>query len=171
MTASEPLRPSPSRAPRVDPRGLRFVAAVTAAVLVTVLLTSNAWLLVAQTAVFAVAVLLGVHRSPYALLFQHLVRPRLGAPTELEDARPPRFAALVGLVFTALGSAALLAGAQVIGLVATGAALVAALLNAVFGLCLGCELYLVAIRITHRLLPRRAGDGAATPATATEVSA
>lgn len=169
MNAS-PSLPSKGRPPQVDPRGQRFVAAVTAALLAVVLLTSSAALLVWQTAVFAIAVALGPHRSPYAVVFKQLVRPRLSPPTELEDPGPPRFAALVGLVFTAIASAGLLAGAEALGLVATGAALVAALLNAAFGLCLGCELYLAATRTSHRLFPRRAGDGASTPATATEVS-
>ncbi|MGW0613733.1 DUF4395 family protein [Streptomyces sp. NPDC002788] len=36
------------------------------------------------------------------------------------------------------------------GLAATGAALAAALLNAAFGYCLGCELYLLVPRVTVR---------------------
>ena len=41
-----------------------------------------------------------------------------------------------------------LVGADLVGLVATGFALVAAVLNAAFGLCLGCEVYLLARRTT-----------------------
>ena len=69
--------------------------------------------------------------------------PGSGAPAELEDAAPPRFAQAVGLVFALVGLVGFLAGATLLGLVATGFALVAALLNAVFGLCLGCEMYLL----------------------------
>ena len=67
-------------------------------------------------------------------------------PVELEDARPPRFAQVVGLVFAVVGTVALLAGATTVGLVATAAALAAAFLNAAFGICLGCELYLIVRR-------------------------
>ena len=139
----------------VDPRGPRFAAAATSAVLAVVLLlapgAAATVLLAAQTAVFAVGATLGVQRTPYGLVFRTLLRPRLGAPTELEDARPLRFAQAVGLGFAAVGLAALLAGATTLGLVATGLALAAALLNAAFGLCLGCELYLLGARV----LPRR----------------
>ena len=40
------------------------------------------------------------------------------------------------------------AGLTVLALVATGLALAAALLNAVFGFCLGCEIYLLLRRAT-----------------------
>ena len=54
----------------------------------------------------------------------------------------------MGLAFALVGLVALLAGATVVGQVAVGAALVAALLNAVFAFCLGCEVYLLARRLT-----------------------
>ncbi len=80
-------------------------------------------------------------------MFRTLVRPRLGAPTELEDAAPPRFAQAVGFAFALVGLVGFLAGATLVGLIATGFALVAALLNAVFGFCLGCEMYLLIRRV------------------------
>ena len=156
-----------SSARPVDPRGLRFTAAVTASVLATVLLTSSAPLLIWQTAAFAATVCLGVGSSPYGQIFRWVVRPRLGPPADLEDPRPPRFAALVGLVFTVVALGALLAGAQTPGLIAVGAAFAAALLNATTGFCLGCELYVVLVRTTSRLLRRRAGGGASSTALAT----
>jgi hypothetical protein len=129
----------------VDPRGLRFSAALTAAVLAAVLVTGSWLLLAVQVVVFA----LGVRdRSPYGVLFRRLVRPRLGPPAELEDARPPRFAQAVGLGFGLLGLAGLLAGNTLLGLLAVAAALVAAFLNAAFGVCLGCEVYLLFHRIS-----------------------
>ena len=104
-------------------------------------------LLAVQTALFATAVVLGVQRTPAAYLFKTLVRPRLAAPAHLEDPQPPRFAQGVGLVFAAVGLVGYLSGATLLGAVATGFALAAALLNAVFGFCLGCELYLLIRRI------------------------
>jgi hypothetical protein len=141
-----------SQPTQVDPRGLRVVAAVTAVVLAAVLLIPVEWvrivLLAVQVAVFAVAGLIGLQRSPYAMFYATVVRPRLGPPEQLEDARPPRFAQLVGLTFTTVALVALLAGATTVALVATAFALVAALLNAAVGLCLGCEMYLVLRRLT-----------------------
>jgi hypothetical protein len=136
--------------PQIDPRGARFAAGVTSVLLVAVLLApeSLAVVLIAlQAAVFAVGAGLGVQRTPYAGVFRKLVRPRLGPPSELEDAAPPRFAQAVGLAFALVALVGFLAGATTVGLVATGLALVAALLNAVLGLCLGCELYLLIRRL------------------------
>lgn len=127
----------------VDARGQRFAAAVTAVVLAVVLLTGSVWLLAVQTAVFALGALVGPRATPYALVFRRLVQPRLSGRPETEDARPPRFAQAVGLAFSLVGLLALVVGLDLVGLVAVGLALVAALLNAATGLCLGCELYLV----------------------------
>jgi hypothetical protein len=134
-------------AKQVDPRGLRFAAGVTTVVLALTLVLNSPWPLAVQAVVFAISVAFGVQASPYGLLFKRLVRPRLAPPKELEDAAPPRFAQLVGLVFAVLGLVGYLTGATVLGVVATGLALVAAFVNAAVGLCLGCEAYLLIHRI------------------------
>lgn len=137
---------------RIDPRGPRFAATLTTALLAAVLLTAPATiataLLAVQAVLFAAGALGGIQRTPYAWLFKRLVRPRLAPPTELEDARPPRFAQTVGLGFAVVGLAGFLTGADLLGLVATGFALAAAFLNAAFGFCLGCEVYLLLRRLT-----------------------
>ncbi|MFI7104816.1 DUF4395 domain-containing protein [Nonomuraea sp. NPDC050227] len=128
---------------RADPRALRFGAAVTTLVLALVLVTGSAWLLAVQAVVFALGV---ARRSPYTMLFKALVR---SAPKETEDARPPRFAQGVGLLFAVAGLAGFVTGITPLALGATAAALLAAFLNAAFGFCLGCETYL----LIRRLLP------------------
>ena len=131
----------------IDPRGPQLNAALTSVVLAATLVLAprpvGVALLAVQAALFGTAVLLGVQRTPAAWLFRTVVRPRLAPPAHLEDARPPRFAQGVGLVFAVVGLVGYLFGAVVLGAVATGFALVAALLNAVFGFCLGCEMYLL----------------------------
>ena len=137
----------------IDPRGARFSATVTSVVLALVLLSPSPVsliLLAVQAAVFAAGATRGVQRTAYAAVFRGVVRPHLGAPTELEDPRPPRFAQGLGLAFVGVALVALVLGLTTVGLVSVGLALVAALLNSVFGLCLGCELYL----ILRRALPR-----------------
>ncbi|MGI9155950.1 MAG: DUF4395 domain-containing protein, partial [Marmoricola sp.] len=130
---------------RIDPRGPQFAATLTSVLLVVVLLTSPAALGVALLAVqallFGLGLALGVQKGPWALLFRRLVRPRLAPPSYLEDAAPPRFAQGVGLVFAVVALAGYLIGIPVVGAVATGFALTAALLNAVLRFCLGCEMY------------------------------
>lgn len=139
---------------QLDPRGPQFNAILTSVVLALVLLSAPSAvatvLLAAQAVLFALGAGLGVQRTPAAYLFRRFVRPRLAAPTHLEDPEPPRFAQAVGLVFAVLGLVGFLAGSTLLGTVAVGAALVAALLNAAFGLCLGCELYLVTKRVIAR---------------------
>jgi hypothetical protein len=137
----------------IDPRGPRLAASLTSIVLALVLVTPRPLavvLLTLQTLVFAVGATRGVQHTPYAAAFRTLVRPRLAPPAELEDPRPPRFAQALGLVFALVGVIGFLAGSTVVGLTATALALIAALLNAVFGLCLGCELYLILRRVTTR---------------------
>ena len=134
----------------IDPRGPRVVAWITSVVLAAVLLLSGTptvegLVLAGQAVVFALG---SRGRSPYQLVFRRFVRPRLAPPTELEAGAPTRFAQLVGLAFAIGGAVSFLSGAVTAGLVFTGFALVAALLNAAIGLCLGCELYLIAKRFT-----------------------
>jgi len=132
---------------QVDPRGLRFGATLTALVLVVVLVTGSWALLAAQAVVFAIGAGFGIRHAPYGLVYQRFVRPRLGAPDELEPAAPPRFAQGVGLAFAVVGVLGYASGITVLGMVATAAALVAAFLNAAFEFCLGCEMYLLIRRI------------------------
>ncbi|MFD9437960.1 DUF4395 domain-containing protein [Streptomyces sp. NPDC060006] len=134
----------------IDVRGPRFGAAVTTVVLAVVLITGSAWLLAWQTLAFALGAAGGVGRSPYGLLFRHFVRPRIGPPTEFESPEPPRFAQGVGLAFAVVGLLGYTVGPEWLGLAATGAALAAAFLNAVFGYCLGCEMYLLVRRVAVR---------------------
>ncbi len=137
----------------LDPRGPRFTAAVTTVVLAAVLLLPTGAataLLAVQTVLFAWGALRGVQHTPLAWVFRTVIRPRLAAPETLEDPRPPRFAQSVGLAFAVVGLIGHLGGVLLLGQVAVGLALVAALLNAVTGFCLGCELYLIGKRLTAR---------------------
>jgi Domain of unknown function (DUF4395) len=133
--------------PPVDPRGVRFSAAVTTVVLALVLVSGSGWLLAAQAVVFALGAFAGLRFSPYSVLFRALLAPRLGAPSEREEAAPVRFSQTVGLVFAVVGVVGYATGLTVLGVVATAFALAAAFLNAAFGYCLGCEMYAVIARI------------------------
>lgn len=126
----------------IDPRGQRFAATLTTVVLAVVLLTGNLWLLLAQAGIFALGVLAGPAATPYAWLYRTAVRPRLGPPAELEAVEPPRFAQLCGLAFTVVALLGVASGLGAVTTVAVAFALAAAFLNAAFGFCLGCEMYL-----------------------------
>jgi hypothetical protein len=135
---------------QVDPRGQRFSAILTSIVLIVVLVTSSWLLLAAQAIVFAIGVALGLRSAPYGLIYQALVRPRLGPPKELEPEAPPRFAQGVGAAFALVGVVGYALGIPALGMTATAFALIAAFLNAAFGLCLGCEAYLAMRRLSAR---------------------
>ena len=139
---------------QVDPRGPRFGAAVTTIVLALALVfvgtTFGTVLIAWQTLVFALGALVGLQAQPYGIFFRSVVKPRLSPPAELEDAAPPRFAQAVGLVFLVVALVGALLGATVVATVAIAFALAAAFLNAAFGFCLGCEMYLLGRRLLHR---------------------
>lgn len=139
----------------IDPRGPRFGATITSVLLlVTVFLALDAatlgtafGLLIFITASFAVGALLGNSKHPYGLIFKKLIRPRLTAPKELEDPRPPQFAQLIGLIVAGAGVVLYIAGVQGGLVFAAGAAFIAAFLNAAFAFCLGCQIYVGLQRI------------------------
>ena len=134
-------------ADRVDVRGPRFAAWVTTGVLVLTLVVSAlspaaaAVILGLQAVIFAVGALAGPRRHPYGRIFATLVAPRLGPVTEREPVAPLKFAQLVGFAFAVVGTLGFALGAPLVGVIATGGALVAAFLNAAFGICLGCQIY------------------------------
>lgn len=140
----------------IDPRGPRFTASITLVVFAVALLLSDtapgvaAAITGVQAALFAIGAGLGVQRTPTGWLFRTLIRPRLAPPAELEDPAPPRFAQAVGLVFALVATVGFATGAVLLGQVAAGLAFVAAFLNAVFAFCLGCEMYLLGLRVARR---------------------
>jgi hypothetical protein len=148
----------------VDVRGPRFAAWVTTVALVAVLLVSAvspagaAVILGVQTVVFAIGAWRGPQQHPYGLIFRALVAARLGPVTVREPVAPLKFAQLVGFVFAAVGVVGFAAGIAMVGLIATGLALVAAFLNAAFGICLGCQIYPLVARFRttpHQFPPPR----------------
>ena len=132
---------------QVDVRGPRFNAWVSSGVIVAALLASAVSNVVAaivlglQAVVFAIGALGGPRQHPYGRIFAAFVAPRLGPVTEREPVPPLKFAQFVGLLFAVAGAAGFAFGVPTLGLVATAFALIAAFLNAAFGICLGCQLY------------------------------
>ena len=130
----------------IDPRGPRF----NQGVLTVALLGGFAAGWEPIVPLFAVVLLLGAafgpRYGPVLRLYSTFVRPRLRPPAELEDPRPPRFAAAVGVTFLAAATIAFLAGGDTVGWAL--ALIVAALagLAATTGICVGCEVYLFLAR-------------------------
>ncbi|MCX6509267.1 MAG: DUF4395 family protein [Actinobacteria bacterium] len=131
----------------IDPRGPRTNQAILAGALLLGFLAGQ-WLVVP---VFGVVLLLGAafgpRWGPVLRFYASVIKPRLKPPHELEDPRPPRFAASVGVLFLSSSTIAFLAGASTLGW--TLALIVAALAAAAAttGLCVGCEMYVLFVRI------------------------
>ena len=136
--------------PLIDARGPRYSAVLTTIVLSAALITESNLIIGFQFAVFLSAVLFGLRRSIYGLLYRNLIQPRLSGPVPSEYESAPRFAQLIGALFALTALIGGLAGNSALFLIATGFALSAAFLNAAFGFCLGCQIYLRLVRATKR---------------------
>ncbi|MFL6089440.1 MAG: DUF4395 domain-containing protein [Aeromicrobium sp.] len=142
-----------SQPAQIDRRGHRFAGVLTTFVLAAAVLTVEPLRPVAlalvgfQLVVFAIGGFYRLTASPYARLYARAVRPRIGPPREWEDAAAPAFSQVVGTAFAAVALAGLVTGVTPVAYIALSLALLAALLNASTGLCLGCELYLALQRL------------------------
>jgi hypothetical protein len=134
----------------IDARGPRFGALITTTVLAAVLLTESIWLLSFQALVFAVGAFFGPAKAPYGLIYKRFIQKNLKSELVKEDAKPPQFAQFVGLLFAIAALAGLVFEINILFLAATAMALVAAILNAFFDFCLGCQMYLIIKRLTTR---------------------
>lgn len=149
-----PRTPTP-----IDPRGPRFNQAVLTIALVA------GWVTDARSVVptFALVLFLGVafgpRYGPFLRLYADVIRPRLRPPVEMEDPRPPRFAAAVGVVFLAAATVAFALDAPGVGWAL--ALVVAALagLAATTGICVGCEMYVWLARLAAVRRPAHAWTG------------
>ncbi|MCT7370351.1 DUF4395 domain-containing protein [Mycolicibacterium llatzerense] len=145
--------------PQVDVRGPRFAAWVTTGVLIAALLVSAASPIAAavilgiQAVVFAIGAVGGPRKHPYGRIFATFIAPRLAPVTEKEPAAPLKFAQLVGLLFAIAGTVGFATGITALGLGATAFALIAAFLNAAFGICLGCQIYPLVARLRRTAIP------------------
>lgn len=130
----------------IDPRGPRFNQAVLTAALLGGFVLDVA----AVAPIFAVVLFLGAafgpRYGPFLRLYVEAIKPRLGPPAELEDPRPPRFAATVGVIFLTAATVAFAVGAVGFGWALTLIVAVLAGLAATTGLCVGCEIYVFVAR-------------------------
>jgi hypothetical protein len=134
----------------IDARGPRFGAAITVLVLTLAIVLKEPLLLIWQAVAFGIGATFGPQKSPYALIFKTLVKPRLTGPVPTEDVRPPQFAQAVGFLFALFALLGVAIGSDLTFFIATGFALAAAFLNSAFDFCLGCEMYLLLTRAFKR---------------------
>jgi hypothetical protein len=131
-----------SRAPRFNQVTIGTLSALAVA-------TGWWWLLGILAAQLIVGLTLGRRFCLPCLAYFELVQPRFGEGP-LEDARPPRFANLVGAVFLTGATTAYLAGLDALGATLGGLVAGLALIAAATGFCTGCEAYKLGSRLLGR---------------------
>lgn len=107
----------------------------------------SAWqpLLYALTYGFLVRVASGPRFSPLGLLATRVIAPHL--PVKYCPGPPKRFAQSIGLVFSSAALILSLLGLGGWSMVTVGLLLTAATLESVFGLCLGCKMFSLLIKL------------------------
>lgn len=136
-TPAPPLAPG---VPLVDSRAARLSQGLVATLVLSAAALGE-WRLLALPAVhLALSATFGRRANVAVLAFEALVRPLL-ATSRPEDARPPRFANVIGLAFLSAALAAHAAGAAALGWVLALVVGSLALVAAVTGACLGCWAY------------------------------
>jgi hypothetical protein len=125
----------------------RLVAAGVATMATTAVALDWRWVTVPLAYGFWARVLTGPKASPLGQLVTRVVTPRLRVAPRLVPGPPKRFAQGIGVAFSSTALLLTVAGlwgpAQVVLLLLT----TAALLEAAFGLCLGCQAFAVLMRL------------------------
>jgi len=136
----------------VNEKAARVVAGGVLAIALVALLTGTQWLAAVLAVGFLARVLSGPRFSPLGLLATKVVAPRLGDPKYVPGP-PKRFAQGIGLtVSTAAAVLALGFGADGAAAVLLAVLVVAAGLESLLALCLGCRAFALLMRAG--LVPR-----------------
>ena len=126
---------------RIDPRGHRFGAAVSAGLLGLAYLVQAPVVVAFVLLSIGVSAAFGMRYSVYGLAWRRLARAFRVPPTELEHEYPPRFAQTLGSIALGLSLVAFVLGFGPVGWIFVGAVVALQILLAVTGYCLGCRLY------------------------------
>jgi hypothetical protein len=130
----------------IDARAPRANQAVIGSLAMLAFLLGFEWLPAVLALQLAIGLIAGRRFCLPCLLYFELIQPRFGEG-RIEDARAPRFANLVGVVFLGGGSLAFLLGAPAVGWTLTLVVAALALLAATTGFCMGCEVYRLSARL------------------------
>jgi hypothetical protein len=133
----------------IDSRAPRFNQTVVGLVSVLAVVSGWWWLLAVLAAQLVVGLVFGRRFCLPCLAYFELVQPRFGEGP-LEDARPPRFANMVGAAVLTGASLAYAFGYETVGILLGAIVAALALLAAATGFCAGCEAYKLGHLLTGR---------------------
>ena len=119
----------------------RLVAAGVVLISAFFLLTNSILVLIALTYGFAARVAAGPVFSPLALFVTRIVTPKLNFNHKFVPGPPKRFAQTIGLTFAATALALTLLGFSTATQLVIAALIIAATLESVFAICLGCIMF------------------------------
>src|ERR1700712_3960413 len=124
----------------VNEYAARSVAGMVVLLAIATLVFQSPWLLWALALGFVARVASGPRFSPFGQLATRVIAPRIG-PAKLVPGPPERFAQAIGATLSVAAVVAYVLGASTLSWVLVGLIIVAALLESVFGLCLGCMIF------------------------------
>ena len=124
----------------VNEKAARSVAGLVVLLTVATLLTRSPWLLWVLAIGFALRVASGPRFSPFGLLATRVIAPQLGEP-KLVPGPPKRFAQAIGATFSIAALITFYAGAPTAAWILVGFVTLAATLESVFAICLGCIVF------------------------------
>ncbi len=124
----------------VNEKAARSVAGMVVLLTVATLVLRTPWLLWPLAIGFLLRVAFGPRMSPFALLATRVIAPRLG-PAKLVPGPPKRFAQGIGAALSVAALVAYYLGAPTVSWVLVGLITVAAVLESVFAVCLGCIIF------------------------------
>jgi len=125
----------------IDPRGHRFGAGVSAAVLIVAAVTGMPWLVVLVLLSIGASAAFGLRFSIYGMGWRRIAAAAHLPKVEPEHEYPPRFAQVLGSTALILALIAFVLGATTIGWALTLAVAGLQSVLAITGYCLGCRLY------------------------------
>ena len=129
----------------VNEKAARVVAGVVLATAILIFATGWLWLLAPLAYGFWARVLTGPTLSPLGRLAQRAIAPRLGAPKYVPGP-PKRFAQGIGAALTTTAAILAVAGATTAAYALVALLAIAAGLESIFAICLGCQLFSVLMR-------------------------
>jgi hypothetical protein len=125
----------------VNETSARLVAVGVVAQGVAFLVTRQGWVLIPLAYGFLARVLSGPRFSPLGQLVTRVITPRLHIEQRFVPGPPKRFAQALGLVFSGGALLAWVLGAHPVSYVLVAGLVVAATLESVFAICLGCRVF------------------------------
>jgi hypothetical protein len=125
----------------VNETSARLVAGGVVAEAVVFLVVRQWWVLIPLVYGFLARVLTGPRLSPLGQVVTRVITPRLGVEHRFVPGPPKRFAQGIGLVFSGGALLAWGLGTQLVSFLLISGLIVAATLESVFAVCLGCIVF------------------------------